>query len=62
VIAWVTGVPEAGIVNAAPYSFFNLVGITPPLVALGLLKEARTRNFKISSSPIPGSSISTRRA
>lgn len=36
-IAWVTTVSENGIVNAAPFSFFNVMGHEPPTVALGLL-------------------------
>ncbi|MFK7963451.1 MAG: flavin reductase family protein [Burkholderiaceae bacterium] len=35
-IAWVTTVNEAGLVNAAPYSFFNVFSEDPPLVVLGL--------------------------
>ncbi|MBK1792266.1 flavin reductase family protein [Persicirhabdus sediminis] len=31
-IAWVTTVDEAGSVNAAPFSFFNVFGSRPPLV------------------------------
>ncbi|MGI4853536.1 MAG: flavin reductase family protein [Janthinobacterium lividum] len=34
-IAWVTSVDAAGVVNAAPYSFFNLVSADPPLAAIG---------------------------
>ena len=45
-IAWVTTVNGAGLVNAAPYSFFNVCGIEPPLVVLGLLKDFRTRALK----------------
>ena len=45
-IAWVTSVNGAGLVNAAPYSFFNVCGIEPPLVVLGLLKDFRTRALK----------------
>lgn len=37
-IAWVTTVGATGVVNAAPYSFFNAMGDDPPLVVLGLLK------------------------
>lgn len=51
-IAWITTVSEDGIVNAAPYSFFNCVGIEPPLVVLGLLKEPRTRALKNTASNI----------
>lgn len=36
-IAWVTTLSAAGIANAAPYSFFNVMGSQPPIVALGLL-------------------------
>ena len=36
-IAWVTTVSENGVVNAAPFSFFNVMGHEPPTVALGLL-------------------------
>ncbi|MFT5497971.1 MAG: flavin reductase (DIM6/NTAB) family NADH-FMN oxidoreductase RutF [Kiritimatiellia bacterium] len=32
-IAWVTTVNDAGIINAAPYSFFNVFGTQPPIVA-----------------------------
>lgn len=39
-IAWVTTVGRNGVVNAAPYSFFNAMGDTPPLVVLGLIKDA----------------------
>lgn len=34
-IAWITSIDVAGVVNAAPYSFFNLVSADPPLVAVG---------------------------
>jgi flavin reductase (DIM6/NTAB) family NADH-FMN oxidoreductase RutF len=35
-IAWVTTVDRAGLVNAAPYSFFNAVASNPPVVAVGI--------------------------
>jgi len=35
-IGWVTTVGEGGVVNAAPFSFFNLLGSDPPLVGLGI--------------------------
>lgn len=38
-IAWVTTRPVDGVVNAAPYSFFNMMGHEPPTVALGLLRD-----------------------
>jgi flavin reductase (DIM6/NTAB) family NADH-FMN oxidoreductase RutF len=33
-IAWVTTVDLEGIVNAAPFSFFNLLGASPPIVGI----------------------------
>lgn len=36
-IAWVVTRSRDGIVNAAPYSFFNLFGADRPVVALGIL-------------------------
>ncbi len=43
-IAWVVTKDKAG-VNAAPYSFFNVMGSAPPTVALGLM-AAPDRGFK----------------
>ena len=40
-IAWVTTLSRAGIVNAAPYSFFNVVGSEPPTVVLGILRDPK---------------------
>jgi flavin reductase (DIM6/NTAB) family NADH-FMN oxidoreductase RutF len=37
-IAWVTTVSEDGVANAAPYSFFNVMGHQPPTVTIGLLR------------------------
>jgi flavin reductase (DIM6/NTAB) family NADH-FMN oxidoreductase RutF len=37
-IAWITTLSEDGIVNAAPYSFFNVMGHEPPTVTVGLLQ------------------------
>lgn len=51
-IAWITSLSEAGVVNAAPYSFFNAVGTEPPLIALGLLKAPRTRGLKNTAANI----------
>jgi len=49
-IAWVTTMSEDGIVNAAPYSFFNVLGHEPPIVALGLL--AGSGRFKDTATNI----------
>lgn len=42
-IAWVTSASASGLPNAAPYSFFNMMGDDPPTVALGLLSHAESR-------------------
>lgn len=44
-IAWVTTADARGRVNAAPYSFFNVMGSAPPTVVLGLLADPQ-RGFK----------------
>ena len=44
-IAWITTLSDEGVVNAAPYSFFNAMGHTPPTVAVGLLADP-ARGFK----------------
>lgn len=51
-IAWVTSQSPDGVVNAAPYSFFNVVGVNPGLVVLGLLKDPRTQGMKNTASNI----------
>lgn len=33
-IAWVTTISPEGIVNAAPFSFFSVLGATPPIVGI----------------------------
>ncbi|MDK3018211.1 flavin reductase family protein [Pseudodonghicola flavimaris] len=38
-IAWVSTLSQDGVVNVAPYSFFNVMGHEPPTVALGLLRD-----------------------
>lgn len=44
-IAWVTTVSSEGVVNAAPYSFFNCLSADPPILALGVENHA-DRSFK----------------
>jgi flavin reductase (DIM6/NTAB) family NADH-FMN oxidoreductase RutF len=51
-IAWITSLSKTGLVNAAPYSFFNAVGHDPPLIVLGLLKEPASRSLKNTASNI----------
>jgi flavin reductase (DIM6/NTAB) family NADH-FMN oxidoreductase RutF len=42
-IAWVTSRSANGILNAAPYSFFNVLGDDPPIIVLGILAHAEGR-------------------
>jgi flavin reductase (DIM6/NTAB) family NADH-FMN oxidoreductase RutF len=42
-IAWVTTLSSDGLVNAAPFSFFNMMGDDPPTVVLGLLQHGEQR-------------------
>jgi flavin reductase (DIM6/NTAB) family NADH-FMN oxidoreductase RutF len=44
-IAWVVTQDAQGSINAAPFSFFNVMGHNPPTVALGLLGDP-VRGFK----------------
>lgn len=44
-IAWVTTISPEGIVNAAPYSFFNCLSADPPILALGV-ENKPDRSFK----------------
>jgi flavin reductase (DIM6/NTAB) family NADH-FMN oxidoreductase RutF len=38
-IAWVTSQSAAGVRNAAPYSFFNMMGDDPPILVIGLMRR-----------------------
>lgn len=49
-IAWVTSMSPGGVVNAAPFSFFNCVGVEPPLIVLGLLRDLKTGRMKDTAS------------
>lgn len=51
-IAWITSVSPAGVVNAAPYSFFNACGVEPPLVMIGLLKDMKTGGYKDTATNV----------
>ncbi len=44
-IAWVTSLGADGTLNAAPFSFFNVMGHTPPTIALGLQADP-VKGFK----------------
>jgi flavin reductase (DIM6/NTAB) family NADH-FMN oxidoreductase RutF len=49
-IAWVTSLSETGVVNAAPFSFFNVLGEDPPLCvfAINLRPDGRTKDTLIN--------------
>ncbi|MGA8944057.1 MAG: flavin reductase family protein [Thermoactinomyces sp.] len=38
-IAFITSVSSSGVVNAAPFSFFNVIGTEPPLVGLSCIRK-----------------------
>ena len=38
-IAWVTSQSARGARNAAPYSFFNMMGAAPPIVVIGMMRR-----------------------
>jgi flavin reductase (DIM6/NTAB) family NADH-FMN oxidoreductase RutF len=50
-IAWITTQSPDGIRNAAPFSFFNVMGHEPPTVAIGLLRHPQ-RGFKDTAQNI----------
>ncbi|MGB3279777.1 MAG: flavin reductase family protein [Pseudorhodobacter sp.] len=39
-IAWISTLGVNGVINAAPFSFFNAMGHSPPTLAVGLLRDA----------------------
>lgn len=41
-IAWITTLSRSGVVNAAPFSFFNMMGNDPPTVAIGIMPREKT--------------------
>ena len=42
-IAWITSLSPDGVLNAAPYSFFNMLGDDPLTIAVGLLMHGERR-------------------
>jgi flavin reductase (DIM6/NTAB) family NADH-FMN oxidoreductase RutF len=42
-IAWVSSLSADGVGNVAPYSFFNMMGASPPLIVLGTMRQADGR-------------------
>lgn len=35
-IAWISTLGEGGVINIAPFSYFNIMGADPPIVAIGI--------------------------
>jgi flavin reductase (DIM6/NTAB) family NADH-FMN oxidoreductase RutF len=50
-IAWTVTLDKHGRINAAPFSFFNVMGSAPPIIALGILGDAK-KGFKDSARNI----------
>ncbi|SDO50277.1 flavin reductase family protein [Afipia sp. GAS231] len=50
-IAWITTQAANGTTNAAPFSFFNVMGHEPPTVAVGILRSPE-RGFKDTANNI----------
>lgn len=50
-IAWVVTKARGGGLNAAPYSFFNVMGSAPPTIALGIMGDPK-RGFKDTAQNI----------
>jgi flavin reductase (DIM6/NTAB) family NADH-FMN oxidoreductase RutF len=42
-IAWITSLSRDGVLNAAPYSFFNMLGDDPLTIAVGLMMHGEKR-------------------
>ncbi len=51
-IAWITTISESGAINAAPFSFFNMMGSQPPVIAVGL--QANNGHLKDTARNILG--------
>ena len=44
-IGWITSVSPAGVVNLAPYSYFNLVASQPPFVMFSSNTRKHSQNY-----------------
>lgn len=54
-IAWVTTVSEKGVINLAPFSFFNLFGANPPVVVFSpTLKRDGTKKDTLRNIEVSG--------
>ena len=52
-IAWISTRGENGIANCAPFSFFNLVSVHPPMCAIGI-NARTTRQGIVAPATIDG--------
>ena len=52
-IAWITSINAEGGVNAAPFSFFNLLSSDPPLVAVGFSGATAWARTRWPTSALP---------
>ena len=43
-IAWVTSEDDAGVLNAAPFSYFNVFNATPPILGIGIGQRREGEN------------------
>jgi flavin reductase (DIM6/NTAB) family NADH-FMN oxidoreductase RutF len=57
-IAWVTTKSPEGVINAAPYSFFNCLSADPPILALGV-ENKPDKEFKDTTSNIRRTEVFT---
>lgn len=57
-IAWVTTKSPDGVINAAPYSFFNCLSADPPILALGV-ENKPDRRFKDTAWNIRSTEVFT---
>ena len=63
-IAWITTISASGVINAAPFSFFNVMGMSrrPSRSDFWQARSASRTRPPISSTPANSSSISLPRA
>ncbi|MCI4060919.1 flavin reductase, partial [Bacillus cereus] len=44
-VAFVTSVTKVGVLNGAPYSYFNIVAANPPLISVSVQRKAGERKY-----------------
>lgn len=45
-IAFVTSISEDGVVNAAPFSFFNIVSSNPPMISVSIQRKKGSQKIQ----------------